>query len=66
VVRNRVKRLLREAFRLEQHAIPMGFDLLLVARAGVTAPLMDLRHSIREIIPKAVARAKQQGAPWNT
>ncbi len=31
VVRSRLKRLLREAFRLEQHALPPGFDLVVVA-----------------------------------
>jgi len=32
VARNRYKRLLREAFRLEQHTIPPGFDLIITVR----------------------------------
>lgn len=32
VVRNRLKRLLREAFRMEQHAIGAGLDLVVVVR----------------------------------
>jgi ribonuclease P protein component len=35
VVRNRVKRLLREAFRLNKHRLKKGYDILLVARKGV-------------------------------
>lgn len=35
VVRNRVKRLLREAFRLNKHELRKGYDILLVARRGV-------------------------------
>lgn len=32
VARNRLKRLLREAFRAVQHELPQGFDLVVVAR----------------------------------
>jgi len=35
VTRNRVKRLLREAFRLNKHRLKKKYDILLVARAGV-------------------------------
>ncbi|MGA2496115.1 MAG: ribonuclease P protein component [Tepidisphaeraceae bacterium] len=31
-VRNRIKRLLREAFRLHQHDLPAGYDLVLIVR----------------------------------
>ena len=31
VVRNRLKRLFREAFRLSQHDLPAGYDLVVVA-----------------------------------
>lgn len=35
VVRNRVKRLLRETYRLNQHKLKLGFDLLLVGRKSM-------------------------------
>lgn len=35
VVRNRVKRLLREAFRLNKNRVKKGHDIILVARKGV-------------------------------
>lgn len=33
VMRNRIKRLLREGFRLEQHGLPKGLDLVVSVRA---------------------------------
>jgi ribonuclease P protein component len=50
VVRNRVKRLLREAYRLQQHKLKSGFDLIIVGRQAlvketlptVTAALLHL------------------------
>lgn len=35
VIRNRVKRLLREAYRLNQHKLSAGFDLILVGRQAM-------------------------------
>lgn len=35
VTRNRVKRLLREAFAAEAHRVPAGHDVVLVARPGL-------------------------------
>lgn len=35
VVRNRLKRRLREVFRLNKHRLRRGYDLLLVARKGL-------------------------------
>ncbi|MES2792014.1 MAG: ribonuclease P protein component [Planctomycetota bacterium] len=46
VRRNRLKRLLREAFRLSQHDLPTGLDLILIPRQGVASTLADYRQSL--------------------
>ncbi len=59
--RNRAKRRLREVFRHQQHAVPAGCDLLLIARAAVVdAPLADLEKTFseacRRIEPRSTAK----------
>ena len=46
VRRNRIKRLLREAFRLIQHELPRGFDFVLVPQAGSEVSLQAFRDSL--------------------
>lgn len=53
VVRNRCKRLLREAYRLHEQEIRPGYDVVLVARARLThakTPEVEraLLHALRE------------------
>jgi len=55
-VRNRIRRLLREAFRLEQHDIPGGFDYILVARPAEGYSLQRYRESLRKLAHIAVKR----------
>jgi ribonuclease P protein component len=42
VARNRWKRLLREAFRLQRERLPAGVDLVIVPRQGVEPSLVGL------------------------
>ncbi len=53
VERHRVKRLFREAFRLEQHALPMradgGYDLVLGCRAHAPVGLDEIRRMLLEL-----------------
>jgi ribonuclease P protein component len=46
VQRNRLKRLLREAFRLEQRHLPAGLDLVCTPRVGVKLTLSTCRASL--------------------
>jgi ribonuclease P protein component len=41
VVRNRWKRLFREAFRLHQHTLPTGLDFILIPRSGQVEPTLE-------------------------
>lgn len=50
VVRNRWRRLLREAFRLTKHDLPKGLDVILIPRIGTTAALGELKTSIKKLM----------------
>ncbi len=41
VVRNRYKRLFREAFRLTQHDLAAGVDFIVIPRQGQADPMLD-------------------------
>lgn len=49
VQRARLKRLLREAFRLSQHDLPKGFDFILIPRHDSGAGLKDYRDSLERL-----------------
>jgi ribonuclease P protein component len=61
VRRNRIKRLLREAFRLGQHDLPAGLDLVIVPRPGTGATLTDFRKSLAGCVRRAVKRLPVAG-----
>jgi ribonuclease P protein component len=56
VLRNRIKRLLREAFRLGSDALPQGYDFVCVPRPGCVSPLDAYQRSMRSLSARAVAR----------
>jgi ribonuclease P protein component len=58
VLRNRVKRLLREAFRLAQHEIPVGWDIVCVARPTPAPTLDDYRASLVRLVSRAIAKRR--------
>jgi ribonuclease P protein component len=65
VVRNRWKRLFREAFRLHQHALPAGLDFILIPRSGQTEPTLDaIVASLVKLAADAARRVgKAEGKP---
>ncbi len=50
VVRNRLKRLYREAFRLTRHEMPAGMDLVLIPRGGKPPPVDELKRSLPKLV----------------
>ncbi len=63
VRRNRAKRRLREVFRHQQHRVPAGCDLLLIARAAVVQqPLAELEKKFTEACSQ-IAPAGSTGQP---
>jgi ribonuclease P protein component len=54
VRRNRLKRLLRESFRLMERRLAPGYDIILVAKAGGTAPpFRDMDRDVRNLLARA-------------
>lgn len=52
VQRQRLKRLLREAFRLSQQQLPAGLDLVLIPKGDGTTPVEQLRESLERLVPR--------------
>ena len=46
VVRNRWKRLIREAFRLQRDQLPVGLDLVVRPRKGASPNFIDIRKAL--------------------
>ncbi len=55
VIRNRVKRLIREALSRLESKIPSGLDLIIIARPGVEAMSLD---AIEQSLVHVMKRAK--------
>jgi ribonuclease P protein component len=56
VVRNRWKRLLREAFRLRRAELPVGVDLVAIPRGGIEPELSWLSEALVRLACRATAR----------
>ena len=63
VKRNRVRRLLREAFRLEQAALPAGADLVVIGSTPrVELELAEARRELVQLATKAWKRCLAKAA----
>jgi ribonuclease P protein component len=60
VIRNRLKRLLREAFRLDQHSLPAGYDYVIGARPHALLSLDDYRRLLRDLAGDVVAESARR------
>jgi ribonuclease P protein component len=52
VMRNRIKRLLREAYRLTRHDLPCGYDLVIVPRGAMAWTLQECQESLVAAVGK--------------
>ena len=59
VRRNRIRRLLREAYRLSQYDLPAGFDFVLIPRMADEVSLDNYRQSLLALAHKAARRASE-------
>lgn len=63
VVRNRARRLMREAFRVHQHDLSAPIDLVLVARASIVGKAMaDVEKDVLTTLRKAGLLKQTNGA----
>ena len=64
VRRNKLKRLLREAFRLERHRLPAALDLVLIPRTREDDfPLAEMRRELVTLVQRAVGRPGNGPSP---
>lgn len=59
VVRNRWKRLLREAFRLTRTDLPNNLDIVVLPKQGATPQLVALQQSLVELSRRVAKRVRR-------
>jgi ribonuclease P protein component len=62
VVRNRLRRLYREAFRLTRAEMPTGLDLILIPRSSREPSLDDLKKSLPRLVGALSRKFRPEGA----
>ncbi len=58
VQRNRLKRVIRAAFRLCKHELPSGLDLLVAPRPGARLQLRDALDALRSLVARLSPRLR--------
>lgn len=59
-IRNRMKRLVREAFRLTRYELPAGLDLLCVIKPYSKPSLEEYRRSLQQLVAAGQRRLTRQ------
>jgi ribonuclease P protein component len=60
VARHRLKRLLREAFRLMRPDLPAGLDLVVIPQPGTISTMQEYQGSMARLVRKAARRLKPE------
>jgi ribonuclease P protein component len=63
VLRNRYRRLFREAFRLSQHELPTGVDLVVIPRPGPEPTLEAVKASLVKLARQAAKKLAPPASP---
>jgi ribonuclease P protein component len=62
VVRNRFRRLYREAFRLTRGEMPAGFDLVLIPRSANMPTLEKLKQALPKLVTALAKKLAKEAA----
>lgn len=65
VQRNYVRRRIREAFRRQKGSLPLGFDIICVAKPKARDRTWDVSHSVRKLVVAACRRADRTATVGN-
>jgi ribonuclease P protein component len=63
VRRNRIRRLMREAYRLTKESLPLGYDIVLIPRPLDEYTLDDIRASLAKLVKQAVRKIERDATP---
>jgi len=63
VVRNRIRRLMREAYRLSKENVPIGYDIVLIPRPLDEYNLEPFRDSLVKLARQAIRKIERDAKP---
>lgn len=62
-LRNRLRRLYREAYRQTRHEMPPGLDLVLIPRTSEPPPLEELKRSLPKLVAQIARKLAREAGP---